>query len=477
VETKSWPYGWRVVALRSVMDAPTTEFPFAGEDTLSHNTTRSTRSIGRAAALGAVLVAALVTAPTVQAEPQPALRAEVRAGTLLATHGVADVCGRCTATMATVATGSATPLTSTTPLGYGADDLAAAYHLPAGVGAHGTVALIEAGDYPTMASDLAVYRAQYGLPACTTAGGCLNVVDFHGGPPFTPDPTPLGKTWETAAAVEAAVDIQMASAACPACHLLEVQVPLADLFLDGPQSVQDAEMADIGTAVNTAARLGAGAISMSFEFLSDPVVETGPTGLALLHPGVAVLASAGDGGFEGNEHRGWPENLPWVVSVGGTSLFATGTGFTQTAWSGTGSGCETDLPAAVGQPAGVSRLCDGHRAGSDVAAVADQATGVATYDTYAPATGVPFNWLVIGGTSVATPFVAGLYVRGGHLSRVVGPNTLYAAPKSAFTDVTVGQNAPAGTCQSVSAPVRLCQAGPGWDGPTGVGAPRGLGAF
>jgi hypothetical protein len=112
-----------------------------------------------------------------------------------------------------------------------------------------------------------------------------------------------------------------------------------------------------------------------------------------------------------------------------------------------------------------------------VAAVADQATGVATYDTYAPATGVPFNWLVLGGTSVATPFVAGLYVRGGHLSRVIGPNTLYAAPKSAFTDVTVGQNAPAGTCQSVSAPVRLCQAGPGWDGPTGVGAPRGLAAF
>jgi hypothetical protein len=109
VATKSWPYGWRVVALRSVMDAPTTEFPFAGEDTLSRNTIRSTRSIGRAAVFGAMLVAALLAAPTVQAAPQQTLRAEVRAGTLLATHGVADVCARCTATMATVATGSATP--------------------------------------------------------------------------------------------------------------------------------------------------------------------------------------------------------------------------------------------------------------------------------------------------------------------------------------------------------------------------------
>ena len=126
--------------------------------------------------------------------------------------------------------------------------------------------------YPDQ-SDLAVYRAQYGLPACTRASGCLRVVDFHGGPPFQPDPTQVGKTDETAAAVEAALDVQMASAACPACHLLEVQVPLADPFVDGPQSVQDAEMADIGTAVDTAARLGAGSISMSCTFRSKVTIS------------------------------------------------------------------------------------------------------------------------------------------------------------------------------------------------------------
>ncbi|HKN95866.1 MAG TPA: S8 family serine peptidase [Pseudonocardiaceae bacterium] len=454
---------------------------------MSHNTNTAIRSIRRAGVLGVVLVVALLAvAAPVQARPGTGaqqvarLRAQVRSGTLLTDHGAAAVCAHCTATMATRTTASAQPLTSTTPLGYGAGDLARAYHLPAGVGAPGTVAVIEAGDYPNIESDLAVYRSQFGLPPCTTASGCLKVVNFQGGPAFAPDPTPTGQVEETEAGVEAAVDIQMASAACPRCHLLEVQIPLGDPFVDGPQSALDAAMADIGTAVDTAARLGAGAISMSFEFPSDLVVETGPTALALRHPGVAVLASAGDDGFEGNQHRGWPENLPWVVSVGGTSLFATnaaGTRFTQTAWSGTGSGCETDLPAAVGQPKPVSDLCGGHRAGSDVAAVADQATGVATFDTYAPATGVPFDWLVIGGTSVATPLVAGMYARGGHLAGVLGPNTLYAARKSAFTDVTVGQNAPTGTCPGISAPVSLCQAGPGWDGPTGVGAPDGLAAF
>ncbi|HEX5115062.1 MAG TPA: hypothetical protein VFW65_07675, partial [Pseudonocardiaceae bacterium] len=209
----------------------------------------ASRSIRRASVLGAALVVALLVvalfgpAAPVQAAPVQAtqvantqqetvLRAQVRSGALLTDHGIAAVCGHCTATMATRATDSVAPLTSTTPLGYGADDLARAYHLPAGVGARGTVAVVEAGDYPTIESDLAVYRAQFGLPSCTTASGCLKVVNFHGGPAFAPDPTPTGQIEETEAGVEAAVDIQMASAACPQCHLLEVQVPLADLAGD-----------------------------------------------------------------------------------------------------------------------------------------------------------------------------------------------------------------------------------------------------
>jgi hypothetical protein len=461
------------------------------------------RRRGIAAGLGAAVVLALVAvAPSAQAA-QPgnhapssaALRAEVRAGSLLTAHGVRDVCAaaavraagaanvvpHCMSRVVTASSTSTAPLASTTPVGYGPGDLATAYHLPAAsVGATGTIAIIDAGAYPNLESDVATYRAQYGLPACTTASGCLTIADLHGGPALTPDPTQLGQIEEELIAVETALDMDMASAACPGCKLVELQLPAGDAFVPDDPASLDAAMADFGTAVNTAASMGASAVSMSYQYPSDPIVETGPTGRALFHPGMAVLASSGDGGFEGNEHTGWPQNLPWVTSVGGTSLIATnaaGTTFSQTAWTGAGSGCETDLPAAVGQPASVSTFCGGHRAASDVSSVADPGTGLAVYDTYAPFTGQPLNWIVVGGTSASSPFVAGLYARGGHLSQVIGPNTVYSAPKSAFTDVKIGQNAPAGLCQSVSAPIQLCQSGKGWDGPTGVGTPDGLAGF
>jgi subtilase family serine protease len=413
------------------------------------------------------------------------LRAEVRDGTLLKTHGVRQVCAaanaHCLALLVTSATNATAPLSTTAPLGYGAGDLATAYNLPAaGVGAAGTVAIIDGGADPQLESDLATYRAQYGLPACTTASGCLKITDLHGGPPLAPVAGELGEIEEEEIGVETSLDMDMASAACPGCKLIEVQIPASDAFVDDDPADLDAAMADFGTAVNTATSLGAGAVSMSYQYPSDANVETGPTGRALFHPGVAVLASSGDGGFEGNEHTGWPQNLPWVTSVGGTSLYATndaGTTFTQTAWSGAGSGCETDLPAGIGQPSTVSAACGGHRAASDVSADADPATGPAVYDTEVPFSGEPYDWIVVGGTSASSPFVAGVYARGGNLSQVIGPNTLYSAPKGAFTDVTIGQNAYPGTCQSVSAPVALCQAGKGWDGPTGVGTPNGLAGF
>jgi hypothetical protein len=227
--------------------------------------------------------------------------------------------------------------------------------------------------------------------------------------------------------------------------------------------------------VNTAAKLGASSVSMSYQYPSDHTVEYGQAGRDLFHPGMAVLASSGDGGYEGDQHGGWPANLPWVVSVGGTSLYQTADGYVNQAWSGAGSGCETDLPAAIGAPASVSANCGGHRASSDVSAVADPSTGVAVFDTYAPYSGQPLNWISVGGTSASSPFIAGLYARGGHLSQVMGPNTVYGAAPGAFTDVAFGQNAPVRAC--TPAEIALCVSGKGWDGPTGVGVPNGLAGF
>src|SRR5437879_11100619 len=108
--------------------------------------------LGMRLGIGAALVAALAAfAPTAQAA-QPgttapnvtSLRAELRDGSLLATHGVRKICaaanGHCLAQVVTSATGSSTALSTTTPLGYGPADFANAYHLPAAdVGANGTI--------------------------------------------------------------------------------------------------------------------------------------------------------------------------------------------------------------------------------------------------------------------------------------------------------------------------------------------------
>jgi hypothetical protein len=90
---------------------------------------------------------------------------------------------------------------------------------------------------------------------------------------------------------------------------------------------------------------------------------------------------------------------------------------------------------------------------------------------------VPGGFVVIGGTSDAAPFVAGLYGRAPLPATLLGPNTIYAAPAGALHDITDGRNASFGDCEYYQLDPVLCAAGPGWDGPTGEGTPHGLGAF
>jgi subtilase family serine protease len=435
---------------------------------------------------GALLISALTAPVALAATTGPdlaGLRDAVRDGSLGTTHGVHAVCagaaGGCQAQLVTTSSTSSTPLVTDAPVGYGPADLAGAYQLPAAsVGTAGTIAVIDAGAYPNLEQDLATYRSQFGLPACTIAGGCLKVANYLGGPPLAPASTVPDKQTEEQLGFETTLDIDMASAACPACHLIEVQVPLAD-GSTATQTDADTAAKDFASAVTTAIGMGANAVSISFQFNTDDSMTTGDPANALNHKGVAIVASAGDNAAEG-KNSGWPQNLGTVVSVGGTSLYTTnanGTQFTQTAWSDTGSGCTPNLPPANGQPAAIAADCQGHRASTDISAVADPSTGVATYDTYAPATGVPADWTIAGGTSAGSPFIAGLYARGGNLANVLGPNTLYSAPSSAFFDVTLGQNAPPAYCQNQQEALSLCKAGTGWDGPSGIGAPSGLGAF
>jgi subtilase family serine protease len=411
---------------------------------------------------------ATVKANTGEAVSQ--LSQEVANGTLLSTHGVHKVCGQCDAEVVTTSKTSSTPLSSTLPAGYGPATLSAAYGLPATSSSTATVAVIDAGVDGSLASDLATYRKAYGLPACTVANGCLHLENYTGGAQPAPQKSGEGAYDEEQIAVETSLDMDMVSAACGSCHLLEISVPWQDGIDDN-----DVSTGDFAAAVNTAVAAHASAVSISYGYTTDVTNTSGADLAALNHKGVAITVSTGDSGFNGGIHQTWPANLPSVIAVGGVTM---PTGGKTTAWSDGGSGCETDFAAANGQPAAVTALCGGHRASSDVSADADPNTGLAVYDSYAPSSHQPADWTIVGGTSASAPYIGGLFAGAGHLTAVNGPNTLYSAPAKDFTDITSGNNEAFLDCSAYPGlSKKLCNAGAGWDGPTGLGVPHGNGAF
>src|SRR5919202_1151076 len=240
--------------------------------------------------------------------------------------------------------------TAAGPSGYGPADLQSAYKLPSSTAGSGqTVAIVDAFDYPTAEQDLAQYRSFYGLPPCTTANGCFRKVNQSGGTLPMPAPSP---DW----ALEISLDLDMVSAVCPNCHILLVE---ANTNLD----------TDLYVAEDTAARLGANAISNSWggsEYSGETADDA-----HFNHPGVAITASSGDNGYGVS----YPAASRYLTAVGGTSLTrnSSARGWTESAWSGAGSGCSAyDAKKSWQTDTGCSR-----RTVADVSAVADPNTGVA----------------------------------------------------------------------------------------------------
>jgi subtilase family serine protease len=322
-----------------------------------------------------------------------------------------------------------------TPAGFGPTDLRSAYNVT-GTGASGTiVAIVDAFGYPNAERDLGVYRSQFGLPACTTANGCFKKVNQRGVQGSYPA-TNVGWAQETA------LDLDMVSAMCPGCSILLVEA-------------DSATFQNLATSVNTAAAMGAHAISNSYGGS-----ESGSTSVEPLYDyaGIAVTVSSGDSGFGVQ----FPASSPHVTAVGGTSLSRStnSRGWTETAWSGAGSGCSTVYTKPTWQTdTGCAR-----RTVADVSAVADPNTGVAVR---APTSATASAWLVFGGTSVAAPLIAGIY--GVNDTGVTFGSDPYHHTSALF-DVTSGSN---GSCGGSY----LCTAKTGYDGPTGLGTPNGVTAF
>jgi hypothetical protein len=203
---------------------------------------------------------------------------------------------RCNAHVVTDSAGHALAQTVTpdsTPNGFGPSQLDSAYNITTGGSASTTIAIVDAYGYPNAEADLAVYRSQFGLPACTTANGCFAKYNQKGKAKKYPA---FNLGW----AQETALDLDMASAMCPNCKIILVEGT-------------SATFGNLAAAVDTAASKGAHVISNSYGGGESGSSTYEPS---YNHPGVAITASSGDSGYGAQ----FPATSGHVIAVGGTHL-------------------------------------------------------------------------------------------------------------------------------------------------------------
>lgn len=402
--------------------------------------------------------------------------------------------------------------------GYSPAQIARAYGINPNAKTKQKVAIVDAFDDPTVRADLNTFDKQYGIHKETKKS--FKVINQRG----HASPLPTGDTgW----ANEISLDVQSVRAVCRHCRIILVE---ADSNANS----------DLAAAVNQAVKKGAKVVSNSYG---------GPEGhgqqKAYNHKGVAILASSGDSGwydwtgfnfgFVSGGKSQTPASFRSVIGVGGTSLFlsANGTRTDETVWNSNGIS-DVDgqaLAGNFGYPAGAagsgcSKLfkappyqrhvkgyaslgCGSKRSEVDIAALADPFTG---FDVLCgTGCGNPGQeWFTFGGTSLASPLVAGMWGLAGGPHAKHPAATLYnnyKKSKKHTYDVMAGGTggcdlyAPRGcsafswfspTPNTVGAGLvdcawnatgqktkhfGQCYAAPGYDGVAGVGSPKGLGIF
>jgi subtilase family serine protease len=278
-------------------------------------------------------------------------------------------------------------------------NLHSAYNLPTTASGTPLVGIVDAFSDPDLASDLATYRSDFGLPACTTSSGCLTIVNETGGTKLPRSNSSWG--------LEESLDVDMVSAICENCHILVVEA-------------SSTSFSDLGASVNEAVKLGAIAVSNSYGG-SESSSEASTCSSDYQHNFVAVTASSGDSG-PGVEV---PAACPTVVGVGGTTLNTNGT---ETAWNtssteGAGGGCSAEISIPSWQVSSLTNCS--RKAVADVSADADPATGVDVFDSFDES-----GFIQVGGTSEASPIIAAVFALAGNVASTQSPASLPWANRS-----------------------------------------------
>jgi kumamolisin len=294
------------------------------------------------------------------------------------------------------------------------------------------IALVDAYDAPNVASDLAKFSAQFGLPAAN-----FQVVYASGTKPA------YDMGWE----LEESLDVQWAHAMAPNARIVLVEAA-------------SSSYGDLMAAEDVASRMvnaaGGGEVSNSWgggEFGGETAYDS-----HFVKAGVVFLASAGD--YPGTS---WPSTSPNVVSAGGTTVRrnpATAAFVAEAPWDDAGGGVSFVEPRPSYQNA-LAPAVGNYRGVPDLSFDSNPVTGVWIYDTNVG------GWTIVGGTSVASPALAGIINLAGsfytssnaELTAIYGKLGIAAD----FTDITSGYCGPYGGYS----------AGTGWDPCTGVGTDKG----
>jgi subtilase family serine protease len=316
------------------------------------------------------------------------------------------------------------------PLGLTPDQIKNVYDLPK-TGGHGTIAIVDVGDNPTIENDLAAFDAQFNLPACTTANKCF---EKH-----VMDSSMKDQGWS----LETALDVEWAHAIAPSAKILLVEAKTESGI-------------NLMNAVDYArSRSDVVAISMSWggnEFSDEATLDSHFTS----QYGASFFASSGDEGT-GAE---WPASSPNVIGVGGThlNLSKNGTVLSETAWTGSGGGISSYENAPAYQTAYTIARAKGKRSIPDVSYDADPNSGFSVYKG-----GSRPGWYDIGGTSAGAPQWAAIQSLG-----LSATNQHFYTDKSAtanasyFRDIKSGSN---GSCGY------YCTTRANYDYVTGLGSP------
>ena len=376
-----------------------------------------------------------------------------------------------------------------------------------------TIAIIDSFGNPNMASDLANFDTQMGLPhmcgepgqACGSGTPTFTHVYWNGktqvkSPP--PNSQGTGLQERDGWVVETALDVEWAHAMAPGANIIDVTTnPAETQGVQGLPAMMDAEQFIVDHHEATVITQSFGTTEENFDG-TQSLLNLRHAFVSAAQNGVTVLASSGDFGTANPGKTpiknpatipfptvNWPASDPLVTSVGGTYLCTnpvTGTGVDsvdppsncqanpgvrEIGWIDAGGGFSHVFARPGYQdtlPAGSTPI-GAMRGVPDVAFQASSRTGPLVYATGAGAGG----WFIVGGTSCSSPEFAGLVAiadqMAGHGLGLINP-TLYqlaTGPNYAtyFYDVTTGNN-------QADPDVPGYPATTGWDPVTGLGTPN-----